>query len=44
MEQVALTVTAIIILFVPFGVKISDNNKTMLNLMINVSNSNVNRD
>jgi hypothetical protein len=36
MEQIALAVTAIIILFLPFGVKISDNNKTMLNVMVHV--------
>jgi hypothetical protein len=35
-EQVALTVTAIIISFWLFGVKISDNDKSMLNVMINV--------
>jgi uncharacterized paraquat-inducible protein A len=36
MEQVAPAVTTIIILFLPFVVKISDNNKSILNVMINV--------
>jgi hypothetical protein len=36
MEQVALAITAIIVLFWPFGVKISNNDKTMINVIIHV--------